>query len=77
MLRDPLDFRASNFAIIVCGLNYEVNRFNNERVGKGLERVCTPLSWAMSQNVAKMSPRHVICLQFDDVTGFITTFGDV
>ena len=35
------------------------------------------LSWAMSQNVAKMSPRHVICLQFDDVSGLVTTFGDV
>ena len=42
MLRDPLDFRASNFAMIMCGLNYEVNRFNNERAGKGLERVYTP-----------------------------------
>ena len=42
MLRDPTDFRASNHAMIMCGLNYEVTRFNNERVAKGLHAVCKP-----------------------------------
>ena len=42
MLRDPTDFRASNHAMIGCGLNYEVTRFNNERIAKGLESICYP-----------------------------------
>mmetsp|Transcript_296 Transcript_296/g.631 ORF Transcript_296/g.631 Transcript_296/m.631 type:complete len:665 (+) Transcript_296:71-2065(+) len=43
MLRDPTDFRASNHAMIMCGLNYEVSRFNNERRERGLlSQVCTP-----------------------------------
>jgi len=42
MLRDPTDFRASNHAMIMCGLNYEVNKWNNEREQNGLERVCSP-----------------------------------
>lgn len=43
MLRDPTDFRASNHAMIMCGLNYEVSRFNNERRSRGiLSQVCTP-----------------------------------
>jgi len=42
MLRDLTDFRASNHAMIMCGLNYEVSRFNNERAAKGLERICSP-----------------------------------
>ncbi|KAL7536095.1 hypothetical protein ACHAXR_006915 [Thalassiosira sp. AJA248-18] len=43
MLRDPTDFRASNHAMIMCGLNYEVSRFNNERAVKGLPvPVCSP-----------------------------------
>ena len=42
MLRDPTDFRASNHAMIMCGLNYEVTRFNNKRRDKGLKEVCSP-----------------------------------
>ena len=42
MLRDIVDFRASNHAMIMCGLNYEVTRWNNEREAHGLERVCSP-----------------------------------
>ena len=42
MLRDIVDFRASNHAMIMCGLNYEVTRWNNEREARGLERVCSP-----------------------------------
>jgi hypothetical protein len=28
--------------MIMCGLNYEVGRFNSERIAKGLEPVCSP-----------------------------------
>jgi hypothetical protein len=42
MLRDPLDFRASNHAMIMCGLNHEVEVFNKDRVSRGLEKICTP-----------------------------------
>jgi len=42
MLREPTDFRASNHAMIMCGLNYEVSRFNNERAANGLARTCSP-----------------------------------
>jgi hypothetical protein len=42
MLRDIVDFRASNHAMIMCGLNYEVSRWNNERADQGLPRVCSP-----------------------------------
>ncbi|KAL7512048.1 hypothetical protein ACHAXN_009496 [Cyclotella atomus] len=42
MLRDPVDFRASNHAMIMCGLNHEVEVFNRDRVARGLERICTP-----------------------------------
>ncbi len=42
MLRDIVDFRASNHAMIMCGLNYEVSRWNNERAHQGLPRVCSP-----------------------------------
>jgi len=42
MLRDIVDFRASNHAMIMCGLNYEVSRWNNEREDQGLPRVCSP-----------------------------------
>lgn len=43
MLRDIVDFRASNHAMIMCGLNYEVTRWNNKRQTQGLPRVCTPM----------------------------------
>jgi len=42
MLRDIVDFRASNHAMIMCGLNYEASRWNNERQDQGLPRVCSP-----------------------------------
>jgi hypothetical protein len=42
MLRDIVDFRASNHAMIMCGLNYEVSRWNNEREDQGLPLVCSP-----------------------------------
>ena len=35
------------------------------------------LSWPMSLNVANLSPGHMECLGFDDVTGHVTTFCDV
>lgn len=42
MLRDPVDFRASNHAMIMCGLNHEVEVFNRERERRGLVKICTP-----------------------------------
>ncbi|KAL3777005.1 hypothetical protein ACHAW5_006977 [Stephanodiscus triporus] len=42
MLRDVVDFRASNHAMIMCGLNYEVMRWNAQREARGLTRVCSP-----------------------------------
>jgi hypothetical protein len=42
MLRDVVDFRASNHAMIMCGLNYEVTRWNNQREASGLPRACSP-----------------------------------
>jgi hypothetical protein len=42
MLRDPVDFRASNHAMIMCGLNHEVEVFNKDRVDRGLNKICTP-----------------------------------
>jgi hypothetical protein len=42
MLRDPIDFRASNHAMIMCGLNHEVEVFNKERANQGLEMICKP-----------------------------------
>eukprot|EP00804_Cyclotella_cryptica_P002739 CCRYP_009630-RA/>CCRYP_009630-RA protein AED:0.01 eAED:0.01 QI:108/1/1/1/1/1/2/2426/539 len=42
MLRDPVDFRASNHAMIMCGLNHEVEVFNRQRVDRGLEKICSP-----------------------------------
>jgi hypothetical protein len=42
MLRDVVDFRASNHAMIMCGLNYEVMRWNKQREERGLPRVCSP-----------------------------------
>jgi hypothetical protein len=42
MLREPTDFRASNHAMIMCGLNAEVVKFNNERAKQGLEQICSP-----------------------------------
>ena len=42
MLRDPIDFRASNHAMIMCGLNHEVEVFNHDRIQQGWDRICTP-----------------------------------
>ena len=42
MLRDPIDFRASNHAMIMCGLNHEVEVFNRKRLSRGLEKICSP-----------------------------------
>ncbi|KAL7486119.1 hypothetical protein ACHAW6_015968, partial [Cyclotella cf. meneghiniana] len=42
MLRDPVDFRASNHAMIMCGLNHEVEVFNRQRISDGLEKICSP-----------------------------------
>ena len=42
MLRDPIDFRASNHAMIMCGLNHEVEVFNKDRENKGLDKICSP-----------------------------------
>ncbi|KAL7543845.1 hypothetical protein ACHAWF_007460 [Thalassiosira exigua] len=42
MLRDPTDFRASNHAMIMCGLNHEAMVFNSERASLGLAKACTP-----------------------------------
>eukprot|EP00984_Skeletonema_dohrnii_P017611 scaffold8062_cov86-Skeletonema_dohrnii-CCMP3373.AAC.1 len=42
MLREPTDFRASNHAMIMCGLNAEIKKFNQQRAKKGLDQVCSP-----------------------------------
>jgi len=42
MLREPTDFRASNHAMIMCGLNAEIKKFHRQRAKKGLEYVCSP-----------------------------------
>ena len=42
MLRDPIDFRASNHAMIMCGLNHEVEVYNRDRMSRGLEKICSP-----------------------------------
>lgn len=42
MLREPTDFRASNHAMIMCGLNAEIAKFNRQRASKGLDQVCSP-----------------------------------
>ena len=56
MLRDPTDFRASNHAMIMCGLNYEVNRENKERVQRGLEAACSP---SEGMNISALVDRKV------------------
>ena len=56
MLREPTDFRASNHAMIMCGLNYEVSRFNGERVANGLERTCSPQD---GLNISAMVDRKI------------------
>ncbi|KAL7490258.1 hypothetical protein ACHAW6_016003 [Cyclotella cf. meneghiniana] len=42
MMRDPVDFRASNHAMIMCGLNHEVEVFNRQRLNNGLDKICSP-----------------------------------
>lgn len=42
MLRDPTDFRASNHAMIMCGLNYEVTQWNMERGKMALSKCACP-----------------------------------
>jgi len=42
MLRDPTDFRASNHAMIMCGLNHQVDLWNKHRIREGLEVACSP-----------------------------------
>ncbi|KAK1748420.1 hypothetical protein QTG54_000359 [Skeletonema marinoi] len=42
MLREPTDFRASNHAMIMCGLNADIKKFNQQRAKKGLDQVCSP-----------------------------------
>lgn len=42
MLREPMDLRASNHAMAMCGLNGKVNYFNWRRKMEGLERICAP-----------------------------------
>jgi hypothetical protein len=56
MLRDVVDFRASNHAMIMCGLNYEVTRWNNEREARGLPRVCSPRD---GLNISAMVDRKI------------------
>ena len=56
MLRDPTDFRASNHAMIMCGLNYEVARWNAARVGEGRAAACAP---AGGLNVSEMVDRKI------------------
>lgn len=60
MLRDIVDFRASNHAMIMCGLNYEVSRWNNERDAQGLPRVCTPTD---GLNISALVDRKIHDLQ--------------
>jgi hypothetical protein len=56
MLRDIVDFRASNHAMIMCGLNYEVTRWNNMREASGLMRVCSPRD---GLNISEMVDRKM------------------
>jgi hypothetical protein len=56
MLRDIVDFRASNHAMIMCGLNYEVTGWNNEREAHGLERVCSPKD---GLNISALADRKI------------------
>ena len=42
MLREPMDFRASNHAMIMCGLNAEISAWNRQRANEGLDQVCSP-----------------------------------
>jgi hypothetical protein len=56
MLRDIVDFRASNHAMIMCGLNYEVTRWNNMREASGLSRVCSPRD---GLNISEMVDRKM------------------
>ena len=52
--------------------------FNPRLVQRTTESMPTDyLSWAMSPNVANLSPRHMKCLQFGKVIGNVTTFCDV
>ena len=56
MLREPTDFRASHHAMIMCGLNYEVARWNSRRVDRGLAAVCAP---ADGLNVSAMVDQKI------------------
>jgi len=42
MLREPMDLRASNYAMAMCSVNGKVDALNVNRSQRGLEPICTP-----------------------------------